>query len=206
MKLKSAPGAIVAVLLTCGGCLPAMAAEDPQSLDEVQVQGERLSSLRKAVTARQDEFIALYNKLNGDKRQEVSCREEATTGSRLAKRRCSTRGQDEARREEAIALMNNVLENASLQGAAKAQRAELLAAGVNEKGQPLSAADRIRLMDDSTLPAVPNHGDGVDAKLATEKNSLDENLQRLLAKYPELRQAQDKFLEARQRYEAARRR
>jgi hypothetical protein len=206
MKRNSGTCALLLVVLACSGWLPALAAEMAQSLDEVQVRGERLGSLKKAVAVKQDSFVALYNKLNDDKRQDVTCREDASTGTRLTKRRCSTRGQDEARQEEAAAYLNNAFETASLQSQERARREDRLSAGVGDGGKPLTDEERRMLLDDSTLPLAPNSGDSMVAKLETEKVTLEQNLQRLLAKYPELRKAQDEYLEARLRYETARRR
>ncbi len=206
MKRKPGNCALMLLGLACSVWLPAPASEVAQSLDEVQVRGERLSSLKKAVAVKQDKFVSLYNKLNDDKRQDVTCRENAATGTRLSKRRCSTRGEDEARQEEAAAYLNNAFETASLQSQEKARREDRLSTGVGEGGKPLTEAEKNMLLDDSTMPLATGTGDSMVAKLEIESVTLEQNLKRLLAKYPELRKAQDEYLEARLRYETARRR
>lgn len=97
--------AVIAALAAMDGA----AASEPgrasaQELDEVTVYGsqDHISNLRQAMVDAEDRFYARYNELNAVDEFDVSCRDEARTGTKLRRRSCRGLYEDRARHEEGV--------------------------------------------------------------------------------------------------------
>ncbi|MEO6078474.1 MAG: hypothetical protein ABIQ86_01665 [Steroidobacteraceae bacterium] len=83
-----------------------------EQLDEVVVEGARLSKMRERIVAAEDRFYALYNELNKNDDYDVHCTNEAPLGTRLTKRFCRVEFYSRAQQEYAASFV------ATLTGAA----------------------------------------------------------------------------------------
>jgi hypothetical protein len=198
---------VVSMLLLCVGFAgtSAVGAEaEPETLDPLRVEASRLRDLRTTMLKAQDRFLDLYNKLNTDHRQRVACSEQAPTGSRLAKRRCSTRAQDDITQEQAQGLMQS-MEASGAFGGAEALRREERANQLEGKqlnGASLSADEQneLRALQNPTLDYTTKDG---TLKGEDESSRFANNLQSLFEKNPELKALGDAYFEARRRFLAA---
>lgn len=95
--------ATVWIGLGCSMLSAAMAASDPKSTEsqDVVVQGKTLRDLRADVKNTERRFRSLYDRLNQDIEQQVSCQDDAATGTRFKKRTCTTRAAQDAAAEAA---------------------------------------------------------------------------------------------------------
>lgn len=199
---------VVVIGIGRAGC--SRAAEPPRQLDQVVVRGERLHDLRRAVEKARDRLIREYNRVNQDRRQALDCKGDAATGTRLARKTCSTYAQNEARQQEVGALVEGFAENAAVQDAQMSDRIARTGQATGLiPGMPLatlapgsSLAERPDLHE-STLPSTPLQGDGVVSKFAIAKAEFEANFARLLQQNPDLLQRYEEYQSARRRLEEA---
>lgn len=191
---------LLLILCACGAA-PLLAAEaqpEPEKLDQVVVTGKRLRELRSDVVKAQERFLDLYNSLNPDKRYEMNCEADAATGTRLERRKCSTRGEEDVRSEEAQAVASRLQIMQSVMDVVQALR---------EDGSPdyqMFARGALPAENGILTPTVPNSGASEEkGRLDGERGDFNRNLNALLAKYPELRQRAGEYWAARRRLEAA---
>jgi hypothetical protein len=83
------------------------ALQPPEDIEEVIVRGGKtLSQWRLEVDRAQDELFALFNELNEGEDNDVRCRNEVPTGSRIPQRVCWSTAQDRASASGARNLLN----------------------------------------------------------------------------------------------------
>lgn len=75
------------------------------TLDEVTVNGKRLSQMRQDIVRAEDAFFAAYNKLNPEHDYDVHCDMEAPIGTRIKQRVCRVAFFERAQADEAQALL-----------------------------------------------------------------------------------------------------
>jgi hypothetical protein len=117
---------IFAAILSARALQPAEETlEPPDDIEEVVViGGKTLSQWRLEVERAQDELVALFNVLNEGEDNDVRCRSEAATGTRIPQRVCWSRAQDRASATGARSFLNAlVLSTGSAGGASAAQTA-----------------------------------------------------------------------------------
>lgn len=196
-------------VVALAGASEAPPAGEEEVLDRAVVEATRLRDLRAAVTRAQDEFLALYNKLNTDHRQRVACNDQAPTGSRLNRRQCSTRAQDEVTQEQAAGLLSSMEVSASIGAEETRRRTEELdtLARRAESGQatPEDAGRMAELQQQAQTAQQQGQWtrDSTANRQEQESDRFNKNLSDLLEKHPELRERADAYLEARRRLEAA---
>jgi hypothetical protein len=105
------PGLAGAVLLCLLGIATAGAASvqlpaPTEELDEVTVEGARLSRMRERIVAAEDRFYALYNELNKNDDYDVHCTNEAPLGTRLKKRICRVEFYSRAKQEYGASIVS----------------------------------------------------------------------------------------------------
>lgn len=205
--MKSAIRAgVFATMLGCVFTPLAAAAAAGQPLDEVQVDGQSMADLRAGVTKAEKKFLALYNKLNRNGKYAVSCRDSANTGTRLAKRSCSSRAEDEAIAEQAREYLGAVDTNASLTSTADANASAASSADVPAAGP--GAAVAAAMAPAAPAPSVSSTGAPSDAEVAgtlrNTRSAFDQNLEELMGNHPDLRQLMEEYVQARKRLETAR--
>ena len=115
-------------------------AKPAPTTDEMVVTNTKpvgLAELSKAMKKAQDHFLELYNTVNRNTDQRLSCADRAPTGTRLSQRSCSTRAQNRATEEMARNYMGavDVVNTNVAQNAAVAAEASTAA----QAGAPLSA-------------------------------------------------------------------
>lgn len=103
--VASLPGMGLAALLLWQPTAFAAEATSPREeelLEEVEVRGAdaRLSELRQEMSRLEEEIYARYNDLNKIGKYEVLCSDYARTGTRLERRYCRPRFEDDAKTEE----------------------------------------------------------------------------------------------------------
>jgi hypothetical protein len=207
--------AVIAAIGGIGCAGSCMAEEPPRQMDQVVVRGERLHDLRRAVNKARERLVREYNRVNQDRRQAVSCKEDAATGTRLSRSSCSTYAQRQALEQEVSSLVEGFSENAALQDAEISNRiARTGQATPLIPGMPLttlappehsSMAERPDLYE-STLPGAALKGDGLVPKLDIAKSEFEANFARLLHDNPRLRQRYEEYQAARRRLDEASRR
>ena len=190
------------VLIACGcGALWANLAAGQeasvpgQTRAEVPVENRSLRELRRDMRRAEERFINLYNKLNEDRDQQIVCNESAATGTRLTRRSCMTRAEQEARARDAMDYLAAADLDASLDGGLDGGAAE-----AGPVGQSMRAS--------SPNPQTPRRytTGQADPSAETSRGAYNANVERLLSEHPELYQAYEQFVEARRRLEAAQRR
>jgi hypothetical protein len=166
-------------------------------LPEAVVEGRSLRELRRDLRKAEERYHALYNKLNPDREQRIACEDSASTGTRLAKRSCSTEGARAVAARDAMDYQSAMDQSAGL----AAQSGSSSAAEAGPMGSVAEAAAPGFAPTDTDY-AVGRRGDEVDA----QREAYRRNLEKLLAEHPDLRQALDEYNAAYQRHEAARKR
>ncbi len=71
------------------------------AVSSAAMSAEKASDIRKQMSKLEDEYFALYNKLNTDRQYDMVCRKEAQTGSRFLKRVCKPRYLESAQQSAA---------------------------------------------------------------------------------------------------------
>jgi hypothetical protein len=103
--IKCSVGVVGFAALLSGRAL-AQSAENPE---EIIVRGKPLSEFRLEIERARDEMIRLFNEANEGDDNDVRCRYEAPTGSRIPERVCSTGSQDGASARGARDFLNSLL-------------------------------------------------------------------------------------------------
>jgi hypothetical protein len=101
----------VAAILSARAIQPAEEAiEPPGDVEEVIVRGGKsLSQWRLEVYRAQDELVALFNELNEGEDNDVRCRNEVPTGTRIPQRVCWSHAQDRAGAAGARQFLNSLV-------------------------------------------------------------------------------------------------
>ena len=86
--------------------VPALAQQPAEVPDEVIVRAKPLNRYRAEIELARDEMIALFNEANEGEENDVKCRYEAPTGSRIPERVCWSRAQDRAGANAARDFLN----------------------------------------------------------------------------------------------------
>lgn len=71
---------------------------------------EKASDIRKEMTKVEEQYFALYNKLNADRQFDMVCRREAETGSTFLKRVCKPRYLERAQQTAAAERMQSAIQ------------------------------------------------------------------------------------------------
>lgn len=117
--MKIAALARLALFCLCALPLHAVIADEAPPPGATTASTANLQDLRKSMNKAQERFLALYNRLNRNTDQQMSCTDSAPTGSRLTRRSCSTRAQSRANEE----LARNYMAAAAGVGAEQGQQA-----------------------------------------------------------------------------------
>lgn len=166
-----------------------------QSGAEVTAETKSMRELRRDARRAQERFMELYNRLNQDRDQQIVCDESPATGTRLVRRSCMTRAQQEALARDAVDYLAASDLAASIDIGLNGSPGELGPVGqAVQAGAPNPETPR-RYMTGQAPPTVD-----------TSVDAYSTNMERLLSEHPELKQAYDEYLEARRRLEAAERR
>jgi hypothetical protein len=104
--MKIATPARLAVFCFCALPLHAVVAGEAAPQGAAATSTVELRDLRKSLSKAEERFFALYNRFNRNADQQMSCKDDAPTGSRLSKRSCSTRAQAKANEEMARNYMS----------------------------------------------------------------------------------------------------
>lgn len=78
------------------GPLHAQITQAPEGIEEVVVRAKPLNQYRAEIELARDEMFRLFNEANEDDDNDVRCRYEAPTGSRIPQRVCFSAAQDRA--------------------------------------------------------------------------------------------------------------
>jgi len=102
-----------------------------QPEDEITVRGKALSRYRLELEEARDELIEVYNEENSGEDNDVTCREERPTGSRMPQRVCRSEAQSRAEADASRAFLNALLNNVgssrgNSSGAAKAAEGDAI--------------------------------------------------------------------------------
>lgn len=156
--------------------------------DEVTVRGERLENFRLELAAAREDLIRAYNEANSNDRNDIVCRNERPTGTRMPQRVCRSRAQTEA---EAKASMNWL--RSMTHSAGRATTAPV--AGAAPAG-PLAAVNA----------SIGAGGAQADAEMlsAESRAAIEAELEILRRENRQVYRAMVKYLEALDRYNAAR--
>ncbi|HTP38562.1 MAG TPA: hypothetical protein VMI92_03195 [Steroidobacteraceae bacterium] len=180
----------------------ALAADEPAPPGQTVVKTAGLGELRKAMNKAQDRFLDLYNKVNRNAEQRLSCSDDAPTGTRLTQRQCSTRAETRETEEQA----RNFLGAVATINADEAQRNTTVEQATNkaQAGAPLTSEETAALAGNQAPVADVDTRSGEAAgKVSEQAHEFAENLQKLLDGNPELRRRYEEFLAARQHYQEA---
>ena len=85
---------LVSLAALLSGPLLAQNPEPPQEIEEVVVRAKPLNQHRAEIEVARDEMIRLFNDANEGDDNDVRCRYEAPTGSRIPMRVCFSASQD----------------------------------------------------------------------------------------------------------------
>lgn len=100
------------VLLSCTVVLSssvlAQPVEGPEEIEEIVVRAKPLSRYRAEIEVARDEMIRLFNEANEGDDNDVRCRYEAPTGSRIPVRVCFSAAQDRVSAGAARDLLNGL--------------------------------------------------------------------------------------------------
>ena len=94
--------ASVSLAVILSGPVLAQPVEEP---DEIIVRAKPLSRYRAEIEVARDEMVRLFNEANEDDENDVQCRYEAPTGSRIPVRVCFSAAQDRASANAARAFL-----------------------------------------------------------------------------------------------------
>jgi len=156
--------------------------------EDTVVQGKSVRELRADVKKAERRFRSLYEQLNQDVQQQVSCQDDAATGTRFTKRKCTTRAAENAAAQAAQDYVSTTDLNASSTSTKTGLTAAASVAG---------PADRAQSVPERYVAELH----GVDAK--TPQDSYRRNLEKLMNAHPELRQRYEEYAQARARLDAA---
>ena len=117
---RSLACAIVGLAAGFSGRVPAQPAEEPE---EIVVRAKPLNRYRAEVELARDEMIRVFNEANEGEDNDVRCRYEAPTGSRIPQRVCFSAAQDRASAGAARDLLRGLLVNDVAAGVSGVQNA-----------------------------------------------------------------------------------
>ena len=174
------------------------AANPVQAAENANAPSER--ELRSAMNKAEKRFFDLYNRVNDDQRHAMSCQNDELAGSRLKKSRtCRTEGETAIGEEAA----REYLRGMDLSGAVDTETV----AGRQQDAMNREAGGPTAQVT-APAPQGAEYADqaftDVRTRIQEERSAFDTHLEGLMAKNPELRQRLDELLEARRRYQAAR--
>jgi hypothetical protein len=102
---RSLACAIVSLAAALSGRVLAQPVEQPEEIEEVVVRAKPLNQYRVEIELARDEMVRLFNEANDDDANDVRCRYEAPTGSRIPQRVCFSTAQDRASAHAARGLL-----------------------------------------------------------------------------------------------------
>jgi hypothetical protein len=174
----------------CSLLTGAFAAESGTSgnSQDVVVQGKSLNELRSNVKKADQRFRSLYARLNRDVQQQISCKDDAATGTRFKKRKCTTRAAQNATAQAAQDYVSTADLNTSTTSTQTGRTAATDVAG---------PADRPASVPERYVAGVSS----VDLK--NPQDSYRRNLEKLMNENPELRQRYEEYVQARAQLDAA---
>ena len=120
---------------------PEEATQPPQGIDEVTVRGGKpLSEYRLELQLKRDEMFKLFNEQNEGRDNDVQCRNEAPTGSRIPQSVCRSYAEDQADEAGARQMLSALVLSAGAPGAGPQVNAEV---GANKAmGDAMRAGSR----------------------------------------------------------------
>ena len=175
--------ALVSVVVALSS--PAFAQPDPAAAravnatepnEEITVRGKALSRFRLDLEEAKEELIDVYNKENSGDDNDVVCRNERPTGSRMPQRVCRSNAQVKAESEAARGWLNALIVGS---------------------GQPEGGSIN------STIAAVSGASDVV-ARTEESRAAIEKELERLARENKTLYRAALKYIEAEDAYIGAR--
>ena len=179
------------MILACGlVCSAAWAADTPAPTltQDVVVEGKSLRELRADVKKTERRFQSLYGKFNQNTQQRISCEDDAATGTRFTKRKCTTRAAENATAQAAQDYVGTADLNTSTT--------------TTQTGLPVGAT---RSSPAEQMPTAPERYvaqvSGVDLK--DPRDSYRQNLEKLMNAHPELRKAFEEYAQAQAALQAA---
>src|SRR5262245_57309368 len=118
-QLVQIPRALLVVCFAAApsGLVLAQSAEEPE---EIIVRAKPLNRYRAEIELARDEMIRLFNEANEGEDNDVRCRYEAPTGSRIPQRVCFSTAQDRASAGAARQFLNGLLMGGSASEVAEA--------------------------------------------------------------------------------------
>lgn len=164
-------------------------ADDSPTLEppeEVVVRGRRLTDLRSEVQMAREQAYAIFNQINSNDDFDVYCRDEGRTGTRVTQRVC--RAQFENR----------------ISAAAATEYMRALS-WVCPPGQA-GAVDTQACMFSNYASGAKSAAQGVEGQAPSMRDQMNEEILRLANQDERFAQAILEWYEAKQEYEAARRR
>lgn len=180
--------AALAALAFVAGPVALAAGPAPVAGSEAAAPERPLKELRKDLKKTEDRFRSLYNELNRDSAQRIQCTDDASTGSRFKKRSCTTAAMQAATADQ----MRESLAAMSLDGDMARQSA---AGGALEATGPVVASPQVNVPRTQTQGSVVN--------VNPQRDAFEQNVQKLMAEHPQLRQRYEEYMLARQRLDAA---
>lgn len=178
---------ILACTLVCPAGWATEAAAATQTQDVV-VEGKSLRELRANVKKTERRFQSLYGRLNQNTQQQLSCTDDADTGTRFKKRRCVTRATENATAQAAQDYAATSDLNSSM---TSTQTGMPVGATRSGPAEPVASAPE-------RYVAVVS---GVDLK--DPRDSYQQNLEKLMNAHPDLRKAYEDYAQARMALQAA---
>jgi hypothetical protein len=143
----------------------------------------------------EERFRSLYNDLNEDSQQRITCREDdSATGTRFRKRSCTTAAMHAATADEMGESLSTMQLNSALVQQSDAVGSLEGAAGTLEGAAATNNTARTAV---GQLPLES------PLNLQAQKDAFQKNVEKLIAKHPELRQRYEEYVQARQRLDAA---
>jgi hypothetical protein len=92
---------ILALIVAVSALPMAAAGQADEAIDDIVVTGQKsTAALRRDMIQAEDDFYAIYNKLNDDNEYDVRCRYESPTGQRKKYRVCRPKFFSKARNRE----------------------------------------------------------------------------------------------------------
>jgi hypothetical protein len=181
----------ISMILACGlafSAARAVEAPAPTLTPDVVVEGKSIRELRADVKKTERRFQSLYGKYNQNTQQRISCDDDAATGTRFTKRKCTTRAAENATAQAAQDFVATADLNTSTTttqtglpvGATRASPAEPVANAPQRYVAEVSSVD-----------------------LKDPRDTYRQNLEKLMAAHPDLRKAFEEYAQARAALQAA---
>jgi len=179
------------MILACGVVWAAAHASEapaPALTPDVVVEGKSIRELRADAKKTERRFQTLYGKYNRNTQQRISCEDDAATGTRFTKRKCTTRAAENATAQAAQDFVATADLNTSTTttqtglpvGATRASPAEPVANAPQRYVAEVSSVD-----------------------LKDPRDSYRQNLEKLMNAHPDLRTAFEEYAQARAALQAA---